>query len=58
MLPVTLIAITLQIVFGEAVEAVTTCPNTAVGIASMGGLLLAMWSAAGAVLMIHAFGSC
>jgi hypothetical protein len=55
MLTVTLIAITLQVVFGFIVGGIANYPSTATSISSIGDLLSAMWSAAGPSIMLHAF---
>jgi hypothetical protein len=55
MLAVTLIALTLQVVFGFIVGGEANYPATAVGAATIGGLLSAMWSAAGPAIFLHAF---
>jgi len=54
MLAVTLIAITFQIFFGGAVAGTATYPTTSVSITSVSGLISALSSAGGPILLIHA----
>jgi len=53
MLVVTLLLITLQIALGEIVGAVATYPSTAVPITSLGGLISALLTAAGPIVLVH-----
>ena len=55
MLAVTLVFLTLQVVFGFIVGGVAVYPSQAVNFGSIGDLLSAMWSAAGPSIMLHAF---
>lgn len=55
MVTVSLVVIIVQLFFGEIVSAVATYPATPVQLNSIGDVITAMNSAAGAVLLIHAF---
>src|SRR5271157_1216836 len=54
MLVVTLVAMTLQVVFGFIVGGVANYPTSTTNIGSIGDLLSAMWSAAGPSIFLHA----
>lgn len=55
MITVSLIVIIVQLFFGEIVSAVAVYPATAVQLNSIGDILSAMNTAAGPILLVHAF---
>lgn len=55
MITVSIVTIIVQLFFGEIVSAVAVYPTTSVQLNSVGDIISAMNSAAGSVLLVHAF---
>jgi len=55
MITVSLVVMIVQLFFGEIVSAVAVYPATSVQLNSFGDIISAMSSAAGAILLVHAF---